>query len=222
MSAAPIIVEPSNSANASVIWLHGLGADGYDFVDIIPQLALPASHGIRFVFPHAPVQPVSLNGGLPMRAWFDILPADYTQRYDIRGVHQAEVLVQQYIAAQVASGISSRRIVLVGFSQGGALALFAGLRHAQPLAGIIALSAFLPHPQEIKTSRHAANQETAILMAHGTMDEMVQCHWGEQSYLLLKELGYKATWRTYPMAHQVCMPEIQAISQFLTDVLSVP
>lgn len=213
MSDSPIIVEPNNTATACVIWLHGLGADGHDFLPILPQLNLPPDHGIRFVFPHAPVRPVSLNAGMPMRAWFDIKHASSSERYELAELEAAEQDLHALIEAQQ---LPSERIVLVGFSQGGALALFTGCRYPQKLAGLAGLSAFLPHAECIKP---ATNEPLQIFMGHGTADEMVRFEWGEMSAARLRELGHQVTWQAYPMAHHVCSEEIADFSRFLQHVV---
>ena len=198
----------------SVIWLHGLGADGHDFEPIVPELEL--DQPVRFVFPHAPVRPVTINQGMRMRAWYDILqfgpgPEDET------GVRASQQLVEEMIAAEKARGIG--KIVLAGFSQGGAIVLQTALRHSERLAGVLALSTYLPLHRTLETERSAANREVPIFMAHGQYDDVIPLQRAEQSKQLLERLGYKVQWRTYPMPHSVCPEEIADISAFLRQIL---
>jgi phospholipase/carboxylesterase len=218
-TAAAVTLEPERPADATVIWLHGLGADGHDFVPIVPELGLPPGHGLRFIFPHAPVRPVSLNGGLPMRAWYDILGLDRHARQDAQGIRAAEGLVQGVIAAEQARGIAPGRVVLAGFSQGGAIALHAGLRLPQRLAGVLALSTYLPLPDSLAAEASAANRDVPILMCHGEFDPVLDPALGEQSCALLRQAGYSVDWRSYPMQHQVCAEEIAVIGQWLRQRL---
>jgi len=198
---------------ASVVWLHGLGADGHDFEPIVPALALPFA--VRYVFPHAPVRPVSLNGGWPMRAWFDLGAIDPAARLDRAGIDESSAAVTALIAREVARGVPRSRIVLAGFSQGGAIALHAGLRHPEPLAGIVALSTFLPAAETLPDEASEANHATPILMAHGTQDAVVPEAFGAASRDVLLELGHPVQWLSYPMAHSVCDEEVAAIRAFL-------
>lgn len=199
----------------AVIWLHGLGADGGDFAPIVPELVRPQWPVIRFVFPHAPVQPVTINGGMRMRAWYDILGMEIGQRQDERGVRQSAVLVDQLIAREAARGISSERVFLAGFSQGGAIALAAGVRHPDRLAGIIALSTYLPIAERTAAEASAANRGVPIFMGHGNLDPVVGHALGQMSAELLRNLGYPVDWHTYPMPHSVCAQEIADISIWL-------
>ncbi|HEU4670720.1 MAG TPA: dienelactone hydrolase family protein [Dyella sp.] len=192
----------------SVIWLHGLGADGNDFAPIVPELVSPQWPALRFVFPHAPVRPVTINGGMPMRAWYDILGFDLTSRQDAAGMRASIEAVEALIAREHERGVPSGRIVLAGFSQGGAIALAAGLRHAQPLAGIVALSTYLPLADTLAAERSAANAQTPIFWGHGTMDPVVVLQRGLDSRSALEALGYAVDWHTYPMPHSVCAEEI--------------
>lgn len=210
-----IILEPAVPARASVIWLHGLGADGHDFVPIVPELDLPNDAGIRFVFPHAPVRPVTLNGGVPMRAWYDILGLTQADRQDSVGIRASEQRVRSYIQRELDAGIPSQRIVLAGFSQGGAVALHTGLRYEQPLAGIMALSTYLPLQDTLAAEAQPANRTAAVLACHGTHDPVLPLAWGEQARDVLKALGCEVSWHAYPMQHQVCMDEIEAIAAWL-------
>jgi phospholipase/carboxylesterase len=209
-------VEINSGANpqASVIWLHGLGADGHDFEPIVAELEL--EQPVRFVFPHAPVRPVTINQGMRMRAWYDILqfgpgPEDET------GVRASQKLVEAMIAAEKERGI--RQIVLAGFSQGGAIVLQTALRHSERLAGVLALSTYLPLHRTLEAERSAANREVPIFMAHGQHDDVIPLQRAEQSRQLLERLGYKVQWRSYPMPHSVCPEEIADISAFLREIL---
>jgi len=204
---------------ASVIWLHGLGADGNDFVPIVRELGLPTALSVRFVFPHAPVRPVTLNNGFRMRAWYDIAAPDLTNRADMAGVRQSTAQVEALIGREVERGIVPRRIVVAGFSQGGAIALYAGLRHAERLAGIAALSTYLIGSESLPAEGAQANRDVSIFMAHGTADPMVRFAWGEASWRALAKAGYNVEWHTYGMEHSVCMDEVQAVSAWLQRVL---
>ena len=214
-----IELETAPNPAASVIWLHGLGADGNDFVPIVPELRLPQSLRVRFVFPHAPVRAVTINNGMRMRAWYDIAAADLNSRADLIGVRESQAQLEALIERENARGMPSERIVLAGFSQGGAIALYAGLRHAERLAGIMALSTYLIAPDKLAAEVSAANRNVPIFMAHGTADPVVRFQWGESSKRLLETAGYAVEWRSYRMEHSVCLEEIQAIGAWLTKVL---
>jgi len=217
---APAVVVPAPGPHsATVIWLHGLGADGHDFEPIVPELGLPAGHGIKFVFPHAPERPVTINGGMVMRAWYDVAAADLTQREDEAGLQESASHVRGLIAAELAQGIPSRRVVLAGFSQGGAIALFTGLRFAEPLAGILALSSYLPVPSRLAGEASPANKDTPILMAHGVLDPIIPLQQGEHSAALLRRQTYAVEWKTYAMPHSVCPAEIRDIGEWLRQRL---
>ena len=214
-----IELETAPNPTASVIWLHGLGADGNDFVPIVPELRLPQSLRVRFVFPHAPVRAVTINNGMRMRAWYDIAAADLNSRADLVGVRESQAQLEALIERENARGMPSERIVLAGFSQGGAIALYTGLRHAERLAGIMALSTYLIAPDKLATEASAANRCAPIFMAHGTADPVVRFQWGEASKRMLGAAGYPIEWHTYGMEHSVCMEEVQAIGAWLTKVL---
>ena len=204
----------------SVIWLHGLGADGHDFAPIVPELVAQEWPGLRFVFPHAPVRPVTLNGGMPMRAWYDIAGVDLTSRQDETGMRASIEAVQGLIARENARGVPDERIVLAGFSQGGAIALAGGLRHPRRLAGIIALSTYLPMQGSFEAERSAANAATPIFWGHGTADPIVPLTRGVQSRDVLQGLGYAVEWHTYPMPHSVCAEEIVDLRTWLSKRLA--
>jgi phospholipase/carboxylesterase len=199
---------------ASVIWLHGLGADGHDFEPIVPELEL--DQPVRFVFPHAPVRAVTINQGMRMRAWYDILQFGPGPE-DEAGVRASQKLVETMIAAEKARGIG--KIVLAGFSQGGAIVLQTALRHGERLAGVLALSTYLPLHRTLETERSPANRDVPIFMAHGQHDDIIPLQRAEQSRQLLERLGYKVQWRAYPMPHSVCPEEISDISAFLRQIL---
>jgi phospholipase/carboxylesterase len=210
-----VTLEPADAATAAVIWLHGLGADGYDFVPIVEELQLPQQLPTRFVFPHARVRPVTINNGFEMRAWYDIKGFNREGGEDDAGIRESEGVVREYIAQEVARGIPTERIVLAGFSQGGAIALHTGVRLAENLAGVMALSTYLPLSASVAGEATPANRTTSILMCHGTDDNVVPMRLGEVSRDLLTGLGYAIEWRTYPMQHSVCLEEINDISRWL-------
>jgi phospholipase/carboxylesterase len=212
-------IETATDPRHAVIWLHGLGADGHDFQPIVPQLVRPEWPPLRFVFPHAPVRPITLNNGLPMRAWYDIAGFDLAQRQDEPGIRTSIGAVDDLIAREVERGVPVSNIVLTGFSQGGAVALAAGLRHAQRLAGIVALSTYLPIADRTTDERHAANAATPIFMAHGAFDPVVPQVLGERSRDQLRAWGFAVDWHSYAMAHQVCPLEIEDLAAFMTAIV---
>jgi phospholipase/carboxylesterase len=217
-----VLVTPAAApADAAVIWMHGLGADGYDFVPMLPELELPESARVRFVFPHADVRPVTVNAGYAMRAWYDIRDLTPEGRDDEAGLEMTRGRIEKYIAAERAQGIDARRIVLAGFSQGGATALHVGLRHAERLAGIIALSCYLPLRDRLATDAVGANRDTPILMCHGREDVVVLPAFGEISRDALLAAGLPVEWRAYPMGHNLCRPEIFDIAAWLRYHLSL-
>jgi phospholipase/carboxylesterase len=208
-------METAPRPRASVIWLHGLGADGNDFVPIVPELGLPAAPGIRFIFPHAPVRAVTINNGMRMRAWYDIAAADLSSRADLAGVRESQAQVEALIARERERGIAAAHLVLAGFSQGGAIALYAGLRHAERLAGVIALSTYLVAPDALASEASAENRGLPIFMAHGLSDEIVLPAWARASRRALEAAGYHVEWHLYGMPHSVCMEEVVAIGAWL-------
>ncbi|TAN08570.1 MAG: carboxylesterase [Rhodanobacteraceae bacterium] len=215
MTLECVELETAPKPRHAVIWLHGLGADGHDFEPIVPQLVRPEWPALRFVFPHAPVRPISLNGGLPMRAWYDIGGFDLSQKQDEAGIRASIREVENLIAREVERGAPESNIVLIGFSQGGALALSSGLRHARTLAAIVALSTYLPIADATANERSQANADTPIFMGHGAFDPVVPRYLGERSRDQLREWGYRVDWHSYPMAHQVCPQEIADLADFL-------
>jgi phospholipase/carboxylesterase len=214
-----VVVDPSTSADASIIWLHGLGADGHDFEPIVPHLGSALTERTRFVFPHAPMRPVTINRGCVMRAWYDVVDADIARRADAAGVHESEKILRDYVDAEIASGFPPERIVVAGFSQGGAIALHTGLRYPQRLAGVLGISCYLPLPTEIAEGLAPANAMTPLFMAHGTQDPTVPVAAGERSRDFLKDLDYDIEWHTYPIPHSVCLEEIEDIGRWLLRVL---
>ncbi|MDX3906658.1 MAG: dienelactone hydrolase family protein [Pigmentiphaga sp.] len=213
-------VETGPQPSRAVIWLHGLGADGHDFEPIVPELDLSGLPPIRFVFPHASVQPVTINGGMAMRAWYDIVAADLVRREDEAGIRTSQRHVEGLIARENQRGIASRHIVLAGFSQGCAMTLHTGLRHPDRLAGLLALSGYLPLATGFAAERHPANAATPIFMGHGTADPIVALDRAAASRDALRQLGYDVEWHAYPMPHSVCAPELADISAFLRKVLA--
>ena len=213
-----IEIETAPSPSAAVIWMHGLGADGNDFKPIVPELALPASLGVRFIFPHAPVRPVTLNNCMAMRAWYDILELGGGKE-DGEGLRASQFAVEALIAREESRGVAAGCIVLAGFSQGGAIAFQAGLRHPRRLAGIMALSTYLPLAGTLEAERHAANRDLPIFMAHGSADPMISIGRAGQSRKMLEALGYPVEWHEYPMPHSVCPEEIADISGWLVKIL---
>jgi phospholipase/carboxylesterase len=214
-------VETGPRPRAAVVWLHGLGADGYDFEPIVPALGLPAALSVRFVFPHAPFMPVTVNGGAVMRAWYDIYQLGAIRREDERGVRASQAAVEELLAREKARGVDARRLVVAGFSQGGAIALQTGLRHAERLAGILALSTYLPLHQTVEQEASAAARDVPIFMAHGVHDPLIPIERARQSRDRLRALGYPVEWREYPMAHAVCPEEIRDVGAWLARVLGV-
>ena len=215
-----IEIETAESPGASIIWMHGLGADGHDFVDVVPELGLPARPGVRFVFPHAPMQPVTINGGYVMRAWYDIRDDGGARREDPAGVRASQKAIEALIEREKERGIPAATIVLAGFSQGGAMALHTGLRHPERLAGVMALSCSLPLADTLGTEAAPANRDVPIFMAHGTHDPMIPMARAVRARETLTGLGYRVEWHEYPMPHSVCLEEIRDISAWLGTVLS--
>ena len=215
-----IEIETGPSPSATVIVLHGLGADGNDFVPIARELRLDEVGTVRFVFPHAPVIPVTINNGHPMRAWYDILEVDLVRREDEAGLRKSLASVEALLRKEEARGGPRHRIVLAGFSQGCAMALLAGLRHGEPLAGIAGLSGYLPLADATAKERTGANASTPVFMAHGEQDSVVDIRRGKASMEALRTLGYAVQWHTYPMAHSVCSEEIADLNLWLLKVLA--
>ena len=202
----------------TVVWMHGLGADGWDFVPIVRELPLPQELQLRFIFPHAPVRPVTINNGIEMRAWYDIAMNDISRVPDETGIRESQASVEALIANEEKRGVSSDRIVLAGFSQGGAIALQTGLRHAGRLGGIVALSTYLPLEDSLDREAAGANKRTPIFMAHGTQDPVIPLQLADASRRALEQRGYDVTWHTWPMPHSVCAEEVEELGAFLTRI----
>ncbi len=218
--------ETGPSPTAAIVWMHGLGADANDFVPLVPELDL-GGHAVRFVFPNAPVMPVTINGGMAMRAWYDILHLDLggagtsgIPREDERGLRSSQAMVDALVDREVGRGIDASRILVAGFSQGAAMTLLTGLRYRTRLAGLIALSGYLPLGTTLAAERHAANHDVPIFMAHGDYDPVVRVERAVQSRDALVRLGYQVEWHTYPMPHSVCAEEVAAIGGFVRRVLA--
>jgi phospholipase/carboxylesterase len=216
---ATVEVETAPQPSASVIWLHGLGADGHDFEPAVPALVGRGTRALRFVFPHAPVRPVTLNGGARMRAWYDICGFERHAAQDESGMRESDAAIRALIRRENERGIATERIVLAGFSQGGAMAILTGTRLAERLAGIIGLSCYLLLPSSFAVERQIANQATPIFLAHGTFDAVVDLRLGEETRALLEGAAYPVEWHSYPMPHAVCAEEMVAIAAFLHRVL---
>jgi len=214
-----IEVETASSPRYAVIWLHGLGADGGDFAPMVPELQLQNSPATRFVFPHAPIQPITINRGMAMRAWYDVFPIDVARREDEHGIRRSEQHIKALIARENQRGIPTEKIVLAGFSQGCAMTLHTGLRLTEKLAGMICLSGYLPLSNKFAAERQPANQHTPLFLAHGTFDPVIELARAEASRAILLELGYDISWKTYGMQHSVCLEEIADISRFLRGIL---
>lgn len=214
-SADAVILTPAAAPVAAVIWLHGLGADGFDFAPIVDELRLPATLPVRFVFPHAAPRPVTINNGYVMRAWYDIKGFGPERAEDDAGIRESEGVVKRYIEQEIAQGIPAGKIVIAGFSQGGAIALQTALRYPQRLAGVMALSTYLPLAASLPAEASAANRDVPILMCHGVHDPVVPMQMGEASRDALQLLGYRIEWRSYAMEHSVCMEEVVDVSNWL-------
>ena len=220
-SESEVTLEPAMPAVASVVLLHGLGADGWDFVPIVEELRLPDALPVRFVFPHAPLRPVTVNAGYVMRAWYDITSFTPEGRADAAGLAESVGRVNGYLEREAARGIPASRIVLAGFSQGGAVALSAGLRFRERLAGLLALSTYLPFPARLEAEKSAANADVPILMCHGRMDPVVPIAMGTEARDVLTAQGYAVEWHEYPMEHEVCAAELGETAKWLRGVLTV-
>ena len=217
-----IEVETGKNPTAAVIWMHGLGADGNDFVPVVNELGLSGTPATRFVFPHAPMRPVTINNGHVMRAWYDVSLGDLegkSRRADAVGVHESQEQINALIEREGKRGVAAGKIVLAGFSQGGAIALHTGLRYPEKLAGIMALSTYLPLADSLLQEAAAANKTTPIFMAHGTFDPVVPLMMGTGSMTFMASLGYRVEWKQYPMQHSVCAEEIEDIAKWLKRIL---
>ena len=215
-----ITIETGANPDASVIWMHGLGDDGKGWSEVVPALNLPQSLAVRFIFPHAPVIAVTINNSMRMRAWYDIRQANLSERADLEGVRTSQAHVDALIAREVSRGIAARRVILAGFSQGGAIALYAGVRYAERLGGVIGLSTYLVGFDRVAVEALAANRDVPIFMAHGTLDGVVQLAWAERSRDALRAAGWDVEWHTYPIEHSAVIDEIVAAGKFIQKVLT--
>ena len=213
-----IEILPTATHQYSIIWLHGLGADGHDFESIVPQLRLKAQAHIHFIFPNAPIQAVTINGGMKMRSWYDIFEMSLARKVEIDGIYQSAAAIEVLIQQEIAKGIDSANILLAGFSQGGLIALHTGLRCPQKLAGIIALSTYLPTVDSLKTEAATANRTIPVFMAHGSMDSVVAMPNGKMAFDALQAMEYPVKWYQYPMDHSVCMEEVRDIADFINAI----
>lgn len=208
-------INPEQNATHCIIWLHGLGADGHDFVPIVPELKLPSNLAIRFIFPHAPIMPVTINNGYKMRAWFDIHDFSLSTKIDKEGIQASQKTVESLIETQIASGIPSENIILAGFSQGGAIALTTGINFNKRLGGILALSTYLPLPDQLLINAATVNRSLPIFVAHGTQDSVLPFLLGESTAKVLEQSGFQVDWHSYVMPHSVCGQEIADISKWI-------
>lgn len=215
-----IEIQPQSAHKYSVIWLHGLGADGHDFEGMASELHLNAESNIHFIFPNAPIQPITVNGGMHMRAWYDILEMSLERKVDIAGIYQSAKLVGQLIEQEMDKGVPSEHILLAGFSQGGVIALHAGLSYPHKLAGIIGLSTYLPTLEKLKTERSTANNAVPIFMGHGILDSVVAIESAKAAFHALNDLEYNVEWHDYLMEHSVCIEETGHISSFINGIFS--
>lgn len=213
------VLEPKGTADAAVIWLHGLGASGHDFVPVVPHLGLPDNHGVRFVFPHAPEIPITINGGTVMPAWYDILTMSVEREINLEQIESSSAAVRQLIQRELDAGIASEHIVIAGFSQGGAVAYHTALSYPKPLAGLMALSTYFATAKEVNPS--AANNALPIHIFHGTQDPMVPETMGLTASQILQSMGFAPKYRSYTMQHEVCMEEIEDIGRSLNDWLKL-
>lgn len=216
-----IEIETAANPDAAVVWMHGLGDDGRGWSEVVPALGLPARLAVRFVFPHAPMMEVTINNGMRMRAWYDIRVADFNDRADLDGVRRSRGQVDALLGREAARGIAARRTFLAGFSQGGAIALYAGVRNEARLGGIVALSSYLIAAERLEGEASAANRDLPIFMAHGTRDAVIQLAWAERSRDVLKAAGWPVEWHAYPMEHAAVAEEIAAAGAFIARQLSL-
>ena len=221
LPALPFVeVNPLTTPKAVVIWLHGLGDSGNGFAPIVPELKLPEELAIRFIFPHAPVRPVTINNGMKMRAWYDITSLDFNNRADSKGVLESAAMVEQLIESEIAKGIPAEKVILAGFSQGGVIALHLGTRIARKLAGIMSLSSYMSEPEKLMNEAHDANKNTPVFVAHGQHDDVVPVIMGNAARQVLQSNHYPVEWHDYPMQHNVCVQELKDISAWLQRCLA--
>jgi len=215
-----IEIETGPAPDACVIWMHGLGDDGQGWSEVVPALNLPTSLAIRFIFPHAPVIAVTINNGMRMRAWYDIRQANLNERADIDGVRRSQVHVEALVTRETTRGVAPRRVLLAGFSQGGAIALYAGVRHAERLGGLIGLSTYLIGAERVVAEANAANRDVPVFLGHGTYDPVVQLAWAERSRDALRAGGWPVEWHVYPIEHSAVIEELAAVGAFISKTLS--
>ena len=215
-----VVIDPHSQHRSTVIWLHGLGDSGHGFAPIVPALNLPKDLGIKFIFPHAPVQPVTINGGMKMRAWYDIKNISFKDRVDLRGIQNSAELVKQLIDTEISAGIPSEKIILAGFSQGGVITYYLGLQYTQTLAGLMTLSTYIANSDTVSDERHMANQKTPLFIAHGLYDPVVPYQLAEQAQIILKRLNYQVEFHSYPIEHSVCPEEVAMISKWIQRCLT--
>jgi phospholipase/carboxylesterase len=214
-----VTVETGPEPAFSIIWMHGLGADGHDFEPLVPELVDGRTPALRFVFPHAPVRPVTINNGFPMRAWYDIIGIDRRSAEDFAGIHASAEAIGELIRQENARGVATKRIALAGFSQGGAMALHIATRHPDKLAGVIALSCYLPLARQFATERTAANLATPLFLAHGTQDPVVPFALGDETRKILEGTGYRPEWHAYAMPHALCAEQVVDLRNFLRKIV---
>ena len=219
MTRETVELETGRSPTGSVIWMHGLGADGHDFEPIVPEITQRGERALRFIFPHAPIRPVTINGGYPMRAWYDIAAIDRRTADDESGIRSSQAVIDTLVRHENSRGIASERIVLAGFSQGGAMAMFAGTRYGEKLAGIMGLSCYLLLERQLLTERSTVNLSTPVFLAHGTQDPVVPVTLGEHACQVLQAAGYTIEWHAYQMPHSLCPQEVTDIAAWLRRVL---
>ena len=222
MSEQPVEVTTGPNPVGTVIWMHGLGADGHDFEPLVPELLQLHKLSLRYVFPHASVRPVTVNGGFPMRAWYDVLSFDRNSKLDLAGIGASDATIRALIEREQQRGIGSERIVLAGFSQGGAMALYSGLRFEKKLAGIMGLSTYMLAPDRLATEGSAANLRTPVFLAHGRHDPVLPYSSGEHSRAVLTAAGYDVQWHSYAMEHSLCVEEVADIAAFLAQLYRAP
>ncbi|MDF1795697.1 MAG: carboxylesterase [Coxiellaceae bacterium] len=215
------VIEPKQPANYSVIWMHGLGATANDFEDIVPALQLPEHANVRFVFPQAPTKPITINGGMPMPAWYDIYDLDRLDNQDADGVQLSAVAITALIDMEINNGIANDHIILAGFSQGGAMALHTGLRYPKTLGGIMAMSCYLPVSDLLEAERHHSNHQTPLFIAHGTFDPVLPYVLSELTIAELQRHDYNITTHQYPMGHEMCLDEIKDMSSWLSRTITL-
>lgn len=216
-----VVINPKEEHQATIIWLHGLGADGHDFEGVVPELRLPDHLGIKFIFPHAPYRSITINDGMSMRGWYDVKALDMSAEEDTNGINDSAQKISEIIDHEIAEGIPSTAIILAGFSQGGAIVLYTALRYRQPLLGVIALSTYLPLAERLSAEANVANQSTPIMLAHGQYDQVIDIQYGKITLNILKSLAYEISWHEYAMQHGVCAEELVDISDCIKKYTAI-